>query len=593
VDLLVLYGQNPEDIATWDDLVDRAPIPDVYYRPAYLRAYALTGHGRPVAVLVRSGSTEALFPLLIRKLDIDGQVVRDALTPYGYGGLLRLSGPEQPGLDVTRQLFRQLQDWLRASGLVACTMRFHPLLDQYAGYGIGDLSEEWVKRFPRGQTTAVDLARWDESQHMISGMRRDRRHDARQATSSLQIRMAHGPNPDEDLGIFRKIYRETMERLQADDFFFFGDEYYDHLSKELGDRFSVINAFAGDRSVASAIFLADSRFAHYHLAGCNDEGRQHGAATLLLMAASEWAWQRGCSHLHLGGGLQPDDSLWEFKRSFGGETYGYSYVTVVGDREQYEHLVHYPGMPWPYLDSPQPAVSPSASIARSFSRHAPTVVIPTIKVVGIGAGGHAKVIIDILSHSPNVHVVGLVELATRLFGGTFEGSLILGDDDLLPQLLAEGIGSAFLGIGGVGNNVPRAEAYDRILKLGFDLINAIHPRAVVARSAKLGRGVSIMAGVVVNPAAVIGHNVILNSQCTVEHDCVIGDHVHIAPGATLSGAVQVGRLSHIGTGASVRQGVRIGERVVVGVGSVVIDDVPDGVVVVGAPARPLKVVSSK
>ena len=72
-----------------------------------------------------------------------------------------------------------------------------------------------------------------------------------------------------------------------------------------------------------------------------------------------------------------------------------------------------------------------------------------------------------------------------------------------------------------------------------------------------------------------------------------GDHVHIAPGATLSGAVQVGRLSHIGTGASVRQGVRIGERVVVGVGSVVINDVPDGMVVVGTPARPLKVVSSK
>jgi UDP-perosamine 4-acetyltransferase len=187
----------------------------------------------------------------------------------------------------------------------------------------------------------------------------------------------------------------------------------------------------------------------------------------------------------------------------------------------------------------------------------------------------------------------LVELATRLFGEAIEGSLILGNDDLLPQLLAEGVGSAFIGIGVVGNNLPRAEAYDRILKLGFDLITAIHPRAVVARSANLGRGVSIMAGAVVNPAAVIGENVILNSHCTVEHDCMIGDHVHVAPGATLSGAVQVGRLSHIGTGASIRQGVRIGERVVVGVGSVVVGDVPDGVVVVGTPARPLRVVSSR
>src|ERR1035438_3071182 len=86
-----------------------------------------------------------------------------------------------------------------------------------------------------------------------------------------------------------------------------------------------------------------------------------------------------------------------------------------------------------------------------------------IKVVGIGAGGHAKVIIDILSHSPRVQVVGLVELATRLFGEKIEGSLVLGNEDLLPQLLAEGVGSAFIGIGGVGNNRPRAEAYDRML----------------------------------------------------------------------------------------------------------------------------------
>ena len=94
--LVVLHGHNPEDIATWDDLVSGAPVADVYYRPGYVRAYGLTGHGRPMAVVVRSGLTEALFPLLIRELRIDGYVVRDAVTPYGYGGLLRLSGPEHP-----------------------------------------------------------------------------------------------------------------------------------------------------------------------------------------------------------------------------------------------------------------------------------------------------------------------------------------------------------------------------------------------------------------------------------------------------------------------------------------------------------------
>ena len=94
MDVLVLYGHNPEDIRTWDDIVDRSPVPDVYYRPAYLLAYALTGHGRPLAVVIRSGSTQVLFPLLIRQLDINGESIRDALTPYGYGGILQVSGPE-------------------------------------------------------------------------------------------------------------------------------------------------------------------------------------------------------------------------------------------------------------------------------------------------------------------------------------------------------------------------------------------------------------------------------------------------------------------------------------------------------------------
>jgi UDP-perosamine 4-acetyltransferase len=593
VDLLVLHGHNPEDIATWEDLVDHAPVPDVYYRPAYVRAYALTGHGRPVAVVVRSGSTEALFPLLIRKLDLDGQTVRDAITPYGYGGLLRLSGPESPGPQIAQDLFRQLRDWTCASGLVTCTVRFHPILDQDTSWAVAQMPEEWARAFPRGHTTAIELKQWDDVRLRVTGMNKGRRYDLKRARSGLNLRISEGANAVDDLKIFRTLYRESMERVGADAFFFFADDYFDHLATELGNKFALFTALAGDRPLASAIFLADRNFVHYHLAGSNTEGRASGAATLHVIAACEWARQRGCSLLHLGGGLQPNDSLWEFKRGFGGKVFSYSYMTLIADPQQYEYVAQQPGVPWPYLDTLKPAASPSPGSPRRVLPHAPAISRSKIKVVGIGAGGHAKVIMDILSHSPRVQVVGLVELATRLFGETLEGSLILGDDGLLPQLLEEGVESAFIGIGGVGNNLPRAEAFERILKLGFKLITAVHPRAVVARSAKLGRGVSIMAGVVVNPSAVIGDNVILNSQCTVEHDCVIGDHVHVAPGATLSGAVRIGRLSHIGTGASVRQGIRIGEGVVVGVGSVVIDDVPDGVVVVGAPARPLKVVSSK
>jgi len=589
--VLVLYGHNPEDIHTWDDLVDRAPTPDVYYRPGYVRAYALSGHGRPVALLIRAGETQALLPLLVREFAVNGEIVRDAVTPYGYGGLLPLAGTQPVAHETVHDMLFQLRDWARASGLVACTLRLHPLLNQDELWADVERSEDWIRIFPRGETTAIRLGSWDAARRAVAGISKGRLYDLKKARSCLQLRIAQGQELAEDLEFFQQLYAEAMKRVNADEFFFFSPAYYDHLAEELGERLVVITAMSHDRPVSSAIFLADREFAHYHLAASNDEGRRCGAATLVVNTGAEWARQRGCSLLHLGGGLTADDSLWAFKHSFGGTPFFYSYMSIVGNHEQYEYLTSQSGVPWPYVDVHPPAGGAAEPGGRRSIR--PSVHAGKKKVVGIGAGGHAKVIIDILSYSPDIEVVGLVELATRLFGETVAGSLILGDDQLLPELLAKGVGLAFIGIGGVSNNVPRAKSFELALSLGFDMINAIHPQAVLAKSARLGRGVCMMAGAVVNPAAEIGDNVILNTHCTVEHDCKIGDHVHIAPGATLSGAVQVGRLSHIGTGASVRQGIRIGESAIVGVGSVVVDDVPDNAVVVGSPARALKMASYK
>ena len=75
----------------WDELVDAAPTPDVYFRPGYGRAYEAVGEGRLVAVRTEG----ALFPLLLRELPF-GEDGLDAVTPYGYGGLLPLAGGQTP-----------------------------------------------------------------------------------------------------------------------------------------------------------------------------------------------------------------------------------------------------------------------------------------------------------------------------------------------------------------------------------------------------------------------------------------------------------------------------------------------------------------
>jgi len=211
----------------------------------------------------------------------------------------------------------------------------------------------------------------------------------------------------------------------------------------------------------------------------------------------------------------------------------------------------------------------------------------TTRVVGIGAGGHAKVVIDILRQMGGYEIVRLVDCDRNLWESEVSGVRVFGDDSSLRELYLQGVRNAFIGVGTVGDSESRIRVYELARKHGFQIVRAIHPTAVVATSAEIGDGATIMANAVINPDAHLGDNVIVNTRAVVEHDCIIGDHVHIAPGAVLSGTVTVGRGAHIGAGATVKQGTTIGERAVVGAGAVVVCDVPSDTTVAGVPAQPI------
>jgi UDP-perosamine 4-acetyltransferase len=211
-----------------------------------------------------------------------------------------------------------------------------------------------------------------------------------------------------------------------------------------------------------------------------------------------------------------------------------------------------------------------------------------VRVVGLGAGGHAKVVIEILQSSQGGELEGLTDPKPSLWGTDVLGVPVLGDDRLLSELLKDGVGAAFVGLGCTGDSQPRRSLYDSAQKMGFDMIRLVHPRACVSPSATCGQGLTVMPGAIINAQARLGENVIINSAAVVEHDCVLGDHVHIAPGAKLASEVHVGVGSHVGMGAIVLAGISIGAQVIVGAGSVVTRAVADGEVVVGVPAKTME-----
>lgn len=205
-----------------------------------------------------------------------------------------------------------------------------------------------------------------------------------------------------------------------------------------------------------------------------------------------------------------------------------------------------------------------------------------------GAAGHAKVVADILRRNA-YRVCGFLDETTPdRRGECFCGALVLGDANQLQKIYESGVRKAIVAF---GDNMRRLAAGELMERRGFELTTAIHPSAVIALDALIGRGSVIAAGAVVGPEAMIGRCAIINSAATVDHDCTIADGVHIGPGAHIAGHVQVGYCAWIGIGATVIDRKRIGAWSIVGAGAVVIEDVPDRVLIAGVPARVVKTVA--
>jgi sugar O-acyltransferase (sialic acid O-acetyltransferase NeuD family) len=190
----------------------------------------------------------------------------------------------------------------------------------------------------------------------------------------------------------------------------------------------------------------------------------------------------------------------------------------------------------------------------------------------IGAGGHCKSCIGVLSTLDNYQVVGIVDKQASTVNEVLGIRVIGTDSDL--ELLIKKFTNVLIALGQIKSPDLRIKFFQRAKSLGASFPVVLSPTAYIAKTAMLGEGTICFHQTIVNASANIGSNCIINNKALIEHDTHVGSHCHISTGALVNGEVFIEDGCFIGSGAILHEGVKIGANSVIGAGIVVKEDVP-------------------
>jgi hypothetical protein len=249
----------------------------------------------------------------------------DLITPYGYGGWI-IEGDR----DI-KPLMDEYEKWCVENGVVCEFVRFHPMLENNKSV------EGYYKVISLGNTIAMDLSSPEVIWQNITSKNRNVIRKA--VKNGLTV---HSSNDFAIYEQFKLIYDKTMDKDNADDYYYFSEKFYQSVCNDLKDNAKVFYAEAENGDIASAaIIIGVNGYLNYHLSGSRREYQSFAPTNLLLYEVALWGNENGYKSFHLGGGVgSKDDSLYAFKKAFyRGEPHRFSIGKKIFDEEKYNKLV--------------------------------------------------------------------------------------------------------------------------------------------------------------------------------------------------------------------------------------------------------------
>lgn len=323
--MIRLIGLNESE--RWDAIVRSFTEYDVYYLSGYVKAFHIHGDGDPFLLSYEGEGLKAIYVYMRRPTAIEG--VFDTVTPYGYGGVLFEGDASEENKSV---FWKEYIAKMEEEHIVDNFVRYHPVLRN------AEPMKSISNVIDLGKTIAFDLT---SSEVIWSNIVSKNRNMIRKAEKN-GIEIHHG----KDLALFedfRRIYDATMEKDNAEEYYFFGEMFYESIHNDLYDNYEMFYAVYEGQIIAMSIMLFANKQMHYHLSGSMMEYRNLAPSNLLLYKAAEWGCEQGYKTFHLGGGVgSGEDNLYKFKAAFNRNSdYQFSIGKQIFDQKKYDELVEF------------------------------------------------------------------------------------------------------------------------------------------------------------------------------------------------------------------------------------------------------------
>ena len=321
--MIKLY--NLSEAKLWDTCVKSFAEWDVYYLSGYVKAFHIHGDGDPFLLYYEDNGLRAIYVYMRRPTDLPR--VYDSVTPYGYGGVLFEGDTSENNLQSFGQAY---EEKMKEEGIVDNFVRYHPILANAVPMKV--ISSV----IDLGKTVAFDLT----SEEVIWNNIISKNRNMIRKAEKNGIEICHGKDM-ELFKDFKRIYNATMEKDNAEEYYFFEDAFYESIHRDLIDHYEMFYAVMDGQIIAMSIMLFANDQMHYHLSGSMIEYRNLAPSNLLLYKAALWGCEHGYKTFHLGGGVgSGEDNLYKFKAAFNRNSdYQFSVGKEIYDQKKYDELV--------------------------------------------------------------------------------------------------------------------------------------------------------------------------------------------------------------------------------------------------------------